>query len=273
LGATSYHLKRSSASGGPYTIISSTAGTNYFDAIHFNGTTFYYVVSSVNDGGESADSAQVSAIPSGSIALNRVGWVATASVSAGGQPPANAIDGDPSTRWSTGASQANGQWFQIDMGATNTFSQLVLDATASAGDYPRGYQVYVSSDGVNWGSPVASGAGSSAITTINFAAKNARYIRVIQTGSNSGWWSIHELNVYGGAPAPLGGGSFAAINMLPDNQLQLSWTNTVALVYCAANLNPPIAWTVVTNSPILSNDRVILTLPTEGSLQGYYQLQ
>jgi hypothetical protein len=276
LGATSYNLKRSSASGGPYTIISSSAVTNYFDSIGFNGTTFYYVVSSVNGGGESSNSAQVSATPSGSIALNRAGWVATASVSAGGQPPSNAIDGDPSTRWSTGTGQANGQWFQIDMGATHTFSQLVLDATASSGDYPRGYQVYVSNDGVNWGSPVASGAGSSAITTINFAVQTARYIRIIQTGSNSGWWSIHEFNVYGGASAPSAlsaGQNLAAISLLPDNQIQLSWTNIVALIYCASNLSPPIMWTVVTNDSIMSNNQVILTLPTDWNPQCYYRLQ
>ena len=127
--------------------------------------------------------------------LPRTGWVASAS-SANGSP-ANAIDGNIGTRWSTGVSQANGQWFQVDMGSVRTFNRIVMDAGSSTGDYPRGYQVYVSNDGSNWGSLVATGVGSSAVTTVTFAMQTARYIRVNQTGSVSGiWWSIHEFNVY-----------------------------------------------------------------------------
>ncbi len=130
-------------------------------------------------------------------ALPRTGWVATASASGGGNPADNAIDGVISTRWATGASQANGQWFRVDMGSAQSFSRIVLDCSSASGDYPRGYQVHVSNDGLNWGSPVATGTGSSGVTTITFAAQTARYIRVTQTGSASGiWWSINEFNVY-----------------------------------------------------------------------------
>jgi uncharacterized repeat protein (TIGR02543 family) len=133
-----------------------------------------------------------------SYVLPRTGWVVSASSSNGS--PANAIDGNIGTRWSTGSNQTNGQWFRIDMGSARTFNRIVLDAGSSAGDYPRGYQVYVSDDGVTWGSPVASGAGSSGVTTVTFASQTARYIRVTQTGSDSFyWWSIHEFNVYGPA--------------------------------------------------------------------------
>jgi hypothetical protein len=90
----------------------------------------------------------------------------------------------------------NGQWFQVDMGVTNLLSRIILDAGSSSSDYPRGYQVNLSNDGFNWGSPVATGAGASAVTTISFPTNTARYIRVTQTGSAGGlWWSIHEFNV------------------------------------------------------------------------------
>jgi acid phosphatase type 7 len=62
-GATSYRVKRSTTSGGPYTLVASPASANYVDSGLVNGTTYFYVVSAVNDIGESADSSQVSATP------------------------------------------------------------------------------------------------------------------------------------------------------------------------------------------------------------------
>ena len=57
--------------------------------------------------------------------LPRTGWTATASSSSGGDVPANAIDGSTATRWSTGTPEANGQYYQVDMGSAQTFDQLV----------------------------------------------------------------------------------------------------------------------------------------------------
>jgi hypothetical protein len=88
------------------------------------------------------------------------------------------------------------------MGSVNVFNKIVLNYINSAGDYPRGYQVTVSNDGVNWSSAIASGVGSSSATTITFAMQAARYIRITQTGSTSGtFWSIDEFNVFGTSPS------------------------------------------------------------------------
>jgi hypothetical protein len=63
-GATSYKVKRSTVSGGPYTVIApSVTATTYTDTGLTNGTTYFYVVSAVNTGGESPNSDQASATP------------------------------------------------------------------------------------------------------------------------------------------------------------------------------------------------------------------
>jgi fibronectin type 3 domain-containing protein len=62
-GATSYHLKHSTRSGGPYTQVAAPATTSDTDTGLTNGTTYYYVVSALNAVGESANSAEVSATP------------------------------------------------------------------------------------------------------------------------------------------------------------------------------------------------------------------
>lgn len=119
-------------------------------------------------------------------------WTVSASSEAG-DPAVNAIDGDLATRWSTGAFQMGGEYFQIDFGSEQSVSRLVLDATGSANDVPVGYEVYASNDPNDFGDPIVSGAGD-VVTTIDITGTRARYVRIVQTGTNDEyWWSIHEL--------------------------------------------------------------------------------
>jgi fibronectin type 3 domain-containing protein len=62
-GATSYHLKRSTTNGGPYTQVSAPTAANFTDTGLTNSTIYYYVVSALNSAGESANSSQASATP------------------------------------------------------------------------------------------------------------------------------------------------------------------------------------------------------------------
>ena len=62
-GATSYTVKRASASGGPYASVANVTGTSFTDSKLANGTTYHYVVSMNSGGVESSDSAPVSAAP------------------------------------------------------------------------------------------------------------------------------------------------------------------------------------------------------------------
>ena len=65
--AASYNIGRSTVSGGPYTIVGSTSGTNYTDVNLAGRTTYYYVVTTVNVGGQGTNSAQVSVTPAANV--------------------------------------------------------------------------------------------------------------------------------------------------------------------------------------------------------------
>jgi hypothetical protein len=235
------------------------SGATYTDIGLANATTYYYVVSAQNSAGGSANSTQASAIPG---SLNRSIWTASSSTS-GGDSPGNALDGNLATRWSTDTSQASGQWFQVDMGTASVFNKLILNAVNSANDYPRGYQVTVSNDGINWSGSVATGVGSPSITTISFAAQSARYIRITQTGSASGtFWSIDEFNVMETAPfAPTG----LNATDTSSTRINLAWNSAVSAT--GYNLKRSTtsggAYTIIaTNLPYLNYSDTGLTTGT-----------
>lgn len=130
-----------------------------------------------------------------SSSLSRTGWSIQAHASYNGYLPSLILDGEEETHWLSGSFQSNGDWVQIDMGATKTFNRIRL--LSADNDYPRAYSIYVSNDGSNWGNIVSSGVGSSDITDIQFNQQIARYIKIVQTGnSNTNWWGINEFMVY-----------------------------------------------------------------------------
>lgn len=125
--------------------------------------------------------------------LSRDGWKATAS--ANNQEAQQAIDGDESSRWSTGSVQKTGQWLSIDMRQAQTFNTLILDTSNSKDDGPASYKVEVASKAGDW-KEVASGSNGGAVLVVSFPIQTARYLRITQTGSKSGnYWSVHELYI------------------------------------------------------------------------------
>jgi fibronectin type 3 domain-containing protein len=63
-GSLTYKVKRGTNSGGPYSLVADNINVNsYIDNNVSNGTTYYYIISSVNSVGESEYSNEVTAIP------------------------------------------------------------------------------------------------------------------------------------------------------------------------------------------------------------------
>jgi uncharacterized protein len=107
-----------------------------------------------------------------------------------------AIDGDPGSRWSTNAFMKPGMWLGIDLRMQSEVYAITLDSTRSAGDYPRGYDVFISADYEDMGVPVATGKGAGPVTRIEFEKPvKGRHIKIVQTGEHDLFWSIHELTV------------------------------------------------------------------------------
>ncbi len=136
--------------------------------------------------------------------LDRTGWVAYSFND--NYNAQNALDDDITTRWSTVGPQESGQWFSVDMKSQVVFNRIILDASNSPNDWPAGYAVYVSADGTNWGYPVVTGQGYAAITTIDIPLVKTQYVKVEQTGTKGGYWSINEfyLGLYSDIPEPAG---------------------------------------------------------------------
>jgi glucosylceramidase len=145
----------------------------------------------------------------GTGALHQVapaGWTATANPPGPTDPcctgdvAASAVDGDASTRYSTGAGQAPGQYLQVDFGKAIQARQVVFDTGVSTGDYPRQYTVATSNDGVHWTTAVAAGHGTGQLTTVALRGAPVRFVRITLTAASGNWWSVADVRAYTGGP-------------------------------------------------------------------------
>jgi hypothetical protein len=175
-------------------------------------------------------------------ALSESGWTASSNTnSAAADAPANAIDGNSSTRFSSDAVAASGMWFQVNMGSAQNFNQIEMDSGNWPGDYARGYNVEVSSNGSTF-TTVASGTGTSSPETVTFTAQTAQYIRVVLTApSPTSWWSIDQFTVFsngssggggsGGTAPPTGGSLGSNVVVFTPSESQSTIQSTLNTIY------------------------------------------
>jgi fibronectin type 3 domain-containing protein len=152
-GASSYHVKRSATSGSE-TQISAPTSNSYTDTGLTNGTKYFYVVSAVNSGGESANSSEVSATPSapltapatptglhatGGNAQVSLSWSASTSAasynvkrSTANGGPYNTAVASPTVTNYTDTTVSNGTTYYYVVSAVNSAGQSANSAQASA---------------------------------------------------------------------------------------------------------------------------------------------
>jgi hypothetical protein len=105
--------------------------------------------------------------------------------------PANAFDGQASTRWSSGFSDP--QWITVDLGEpwVVTGVKLVWELA-----YATQYRVDVSLDGTNWSTVYATSSGRGGTVNIDAGSAVARYVRMYGTRRYGSYgYSLFEFEV------------------------------------------------------------------------------
>lgn len=159
-----------------------------------------------------------------------------------------AFDGNATTFWVTewlAAQPPPPHEIRVDLGSAYAVSGFrYLPRQDSAVGRIAQYELYVSTDGVSWGSPVATGVfpNTAAEQQVLFTARTVRYVRLRALSEVGGrpYSAVAELNVLGSgnsppdgvitSPAtdvtisPGGSVSFDATGTDPDNHLPLSYS-------------------------------------------------
>ncbi|GEL93902.1 hypothetical protein CCO02nite_05600 [Cellulomonas composti] len=123
-----------------------------------------------------------------------LGKAASASSSEGADfVAAKAVDGKTNTRFASAFS--DNQWLQVDLGASATISQVVLQWEAA---YAKSFQVQISNSPTSGFATLASVTnGTGGTQTVN-AAGTGRYVRInLQTRATGYGFSLWELQILG----------------------------------------------------------------------------
>jgi alpha-glucosidase len=145
--------------------------------------------------------------PPPSNSISHTGWTLKyADTQESGWAATNAFDGSSGTFWNTPwktTKTACPHEIQINLGQSyslNSFSYLPRQDGNTNGIIAN-YEFYVSSDGVNWGTPVAKGTftRNNTLKTVSFPAKTGKFMRLLALSEINGgpWTTVAELNVTG----------------------------------------------------------------------------
>ncbi|MDX6262164.1 MAG: hypothetical protein QOH84_3852, partial [Kribbellaceae bacterium] len=198
----SFQIQTSDNAGGPWnSIYTTTTGTGGVQTLNVTGSGRYVRMSGTQRGtgyGYSLWEFQVYGGTDGGptacgTANAAQGKTATASSTEnGGTPASAAVDGNPGTRWSSAATDA--QWIQVDLGSTQTICQVGLSWEAA---YGKSFQIQTSDNaGGPWNSIYTTTTGTGGNQTLDVTG-SGRYLRVNGTQRGTGYgYSLWELVVH-----------------------------------------------------------------------------
>ncbi len=125
----------------------------------------------------------------------------------GGTPAANAVDGNLGTRWSSAA--ADNQWLQVDLGATASVTQVVLNWETA---YGKDYKIQLSPDGNTWTDVRTVTGGDGGTDTLDVFGQG-RFVRLQGVHRATTWgYSLWEFQVFGTTGGTTPGGSCDTAN-------------------------------------------------------------
>jgi hypothetical protein len=105
-------------------------------------------------------------------ALNKA--TSASSVDLVGHESSKANDGNSATRWSS--AYRNNEWWQVDLGAARLVDSIRLNWEVA---YATSYEIRTSTDGVSFTTAANDGATAPGWRTTTFAARTARFVRVV----------------------------------------------------------------------------------------------
>lgn len=157
--------------------------------------------------------------------------------------PANAVDGNLSTRW---AGQGDGAYITFDLGAPQSVDFLKI-AFHQGDTRTQNFDVLCSNSLSGSWTTLLSGTNSSgtttALQTFNVTDTSARYVRIVGHGNSSGngWNSLTEVEIWGVASSQVaapnfnpGGGVYST-----TQSVTISSTTTGAMIRYTTNGSTP----------------------------------
>lgn len=271
-GATNYVVRRSSVSGGPYSVIGSTTSPDYLDA-GASEARYHYVVSAVVDGRETPNSAETTLdfpILAGAVIGTPGSWGDS------GDTIDKVFDGNLGTFFD--APIGNGAWVGLDFGTgtSNVIKQIKYCPRSDfesrmVGGVFQGANQSDFSDAVTLYT-VSALPVSGMFTTVNISNTSAfRYVRFLSP--DNGWGNVAELEFLGYS---LESGLVPLLGMMVQSgtNMTISWPlgSTGFSVQACTNLTAGI-WENVTSPVPQAVDGVWqVALPPSAGNQVFYRL-
>lgn len=132
------------------------------------------------------------------------------------------LDGDANTSWDSRAPQARGQWFRLSLS-----KQRLLDGIqflSPGNGFPRGYSLYISSDGNTWTEIARVPTDNVYDVTVAFAPQIVQYAQIDLLASSQTSWKMARIIVH------------------PAVEWRVTASNNPNAAYCAIDNRGDTAW-------------------------------